>query len=201
MRKCRERARACEVGFPATPARHSLAHQQLQHTNRDVETVASHLAPAQPAATRWVRRPHTHGRTPKKRTSHHKVQVAITAMRVVPTALLILAACSLRAWGSVPGSRRNSDTLISDAAQMPRPLNPRPLPVLSPRALRPSTQASRPRTGMHERHPGQAACKEMWFTQQLDHFAWNNDATWQQRYFVCDAEWRQPTPASPAGKR
>ena len=53
---------------------------------------------------------------------------------------------------------------------------------------------------MHERHPGQAACKEMWFTQQLDHFAWNNDATWQQRYFVCDAEWRLPTPASPAGK-
>ena len=136
----------------------------------------------------------------QKKKSHHKVDHS-TAMRVVPTALLILAACSLRAWGSVPGSRRNSDTLISDAAQMPRPLNPRPLPVLSPRALRPSTQASRPRTGMHERHPGQAACKEMWFTQQLDHFAWNNDATWQQRYFVCDAEWRQPTPASPAGKR
>ena len=31
--------------------------------------------------------------------------------------------------------------------------------------------------------------EEQWLTQQLDHFDFQNDQTWQQRYFVNESHW------------
>ena len=39
----------------------------------------------------------------------------------------------------------------------------------------------------------QIACEERWFEQKLDHFSWSNDTTWQQRYFICDKDWKRPS--------
>lgn len=44
------------------------------------------------------------------------------------------------------------------------------------------------------RNPAGIPCKESWFEQKLDHFSWSNDSTWQQRYFICDKDWRRPSP-------